>query len=78
MWMVHVRTYVADVTWFVSEMIDQPLHVREHSKAVLTRAIMCDTHFLSSHLVMDYSLLVGLDENNKELVLGIIGQCWTS
>ena len=55
-------------------MIDQPLHVREHSKSLLTRAITCDTNFLSSHLVMDYSLLVGVDDVSKELVLGIIGQ----
>ena len=54
-------------------MVDNPLHLRAHSKAVLTAAINNDTQFLSSHLVMDYSLLVGLDESSKELVVGIIG-----
>ncbi|XP_074643443.1 1-phosphatidylinositol 3-phosphate 5-kinase-like isoform X3 [Tubulanus polymorphus] len=52
--------------------VDNPLYIRPHSKTVLTLAITSDTHFLSSHFVMDYSLLVGLDEVNKELVVGII------
>ena len=54
-------------------MVDHPLHVREHAKHVLTRAIVTDTSFLSSHLVMDYSLLVGVDDVSKQLVVGIIG-----
>jgi hypothetical protein len=37
------------------------------------RAITSDTSFLSSLLVMDYSLLVGIDEDNRKLVIGIIG-----
>jgi 1-phosphatidylinositol-3-phosphate 5-kinase len=41
---------------------------------VLTLAIEKDTQFLASQGVMDYSLLVGLDEQSKELVLGIIGK----
>ena len=52
---------------------DSPLYILPHSKAVLTGAIQFDTKFLSSQSVMDYSLLVGLDSENKELVLGIIG-----
>ncbi len=59
--------------------VDSPLYIRAHSKTVLTLAITNDTSFLSSHLVMDYSLLVGFDETNKQLVIGIIGQprsCW--
>ena len=54
-------------------MVDNPLYVREYSKSVLTLAITADTQFLSSHLVMDYSLLVGLDDSTKHLVVGIIG-----
>ncbi len=53
--------------------VDHPLYIRPHSKTVLTLAITNDTQFLSSHLVMDYSLLVGMDESRKELVVGIIG-----
>jgi 1-phosphatidylinositol-3-phosphate 5-kinase len=41
---------------------------------VLTQAIEKDTQFLASQAVMDYSLLVGLDEERRELVLGIIGE----
>ncbi|ELU02982.1 hypothetical protein CAPTEDRAFT_176607 [Capitella teleta] len=52
--------------------VDSPLYLRPHSKVVLNSAIMADTDFLSQHLVMDYSLLVGLDEDSKELVVGII------
>ncbi len=52
---------------------DSPLYIRPHSKTVLTLAITSDTQFLSSNLVMDYSLLVGVEEDQGELVLGIIG-----
>ncbi|KAK2183696.1 hypothetical protein NP493_299g00022 [Ridgeia piscesae] len=52
--------------------IDSPLYIRPHSKFVLNSAINNDTHFLSSHIVMDYSLLVGLDTKRNELVVGII------
>jgi 1-phosphatidylinositol-3-phosphate 5-kinase len=52
--------------------IDNPLYVYPHSKTVLTSAITQDTHFLASHSVMDYSLLVGLDDAANELVIGII------
>ncbi|EFA00380.1 1-phosphatidylinositol 3-phosphate 5-kinase [Tribolium castaneum] len=51
---------------------DAPLYILPHSKAVLTAAIQNDTEFLSAQSVMDYSLLVGLDSENRELVLGII------
>ncbi|XP_017776695.1 PREDICTED: 1-phosphatidylinositol 3-phosphate 5-kinase [Nicrophorus vespilloides] len=51
---------------------DNPLYVLPHSKAVLIAAIQNDTEYLSTQSVMDYSLLVGLDSENKELVLGII------
>lgn len=53
---------------------DAPLYILPHSKAVLTAAIQNDTEFLSAQSVMDYSLLVGLDSENRELVLGIIGK----
>ncbi|XP_070187506.1 1-phosphatidylinositol 3-phosphate 5-kinase-like isoform X2 [Littorina saxatilis] len=52
--------------------VDSPLYLRPHSKSVLKTAITNDSMFLSTNLVMDYSLLVGLDEVTKELVVGII------
>ena len=41
---------------------------------MLIKAVQADTEFLSRNNVMDYSMLTGIDENNKVLVLGIIGQ----
>lgn len=51
-----------------------PLYILPHAKSVLTQAIKRDTEFLTSQSVMDYSLLVGLDQSRKELVVGIIGK----
>ncbi|XP_067015555.2 1-phosphatidylinositol 3-phosphate 5-kinase [Anabrus simplex] len=51
---------------------DSPLYIYPHSKTVLMQAINSDTKFLASQSVMDYSLLVGLDQERKELVVGII------
>ncbi|XP_054827187.1 1-phosphatidylinositol 3-phosphate 5-kinase isoform X2 [Eublepharis macularius] len=51
---------------------DNPLYIRSHSKAVLRVSIHSDSHFLSSHLIIDYSLLVGRDDTSDELVVGII------
>ena len=53
---------------------EDPLYILPHSKDVLTHAIQTDTYFLASQSVMDYSLLVGLDKERKELVVGIIGK----
>ena len=50
-----------------------PVYLRSYSGAVLIKAVQADTEFLSRNNVMDYSMLTGIDENNKELVLGIIG-----
>nr|AAL25475.1 LD46512p [Drosophila melanogaster] len=50
----------------------KPLYVLSHSKTVLRDAIQRDSSFLEKNLVMDYSLLVGLDKKNGVLVLGII------
>ncbi|XP_026288487.1 putative 1-phosphatidylinositol 3-phosphate 5-kinase isoform X2 [Frankliniella occidentalis] len=51
---------------------DSPLYVLPHTKSVLMQALKRDTEFLTSQSVMDYSLLVGLDQSRKELVVGII------
>ncbi|XP_075464574.1 1-phosphatidylinositol 3-phosphate 5-kinase isoform X4 [Ascaphus truei] len=51
---------------------DNPLYIRSHCKAVLRACIHSDSHFLSSHLIIDYSLLVGRDDTTDELVVGII------
>jgi len=56
----------------LKESIENPMYLRPHSKSILTKSIRDDTAFLSKNLVMDYSLLVGVDETNHELVIGII------
>ncbi|KAG6599898.1 putative 1-phosphatidylinositol-3-phosphate 5-kinase FAB1C, partial [Cucurbita argyrosperma subsp. sororia] len=50
----------------------KPIFLGSKAKRNLERAIWNDTYFLASIDVMDYSLLVGVDEERKELVLGII------
>lgn len=49
-----------------------PILVRQDARAKLLRALWKDTAFLAQLGVMDYSLLVGIDEMNGELVVGII------
>ncbi|XP_075979199.1 1-phosphatidylinositol 3-phosphate 5-kinase fab1 isoform X2 [Anticarsia gemmatalis] len=47
-----------------------PLYVQSHVGSVLWACVKRDTAFLAAHAVMDYSLLLGIDNNT--LVLGII------
>ncbi|KAL8150799.1 hypothetical protein V2J09_020607 [Rumex salicifolius] len=51
---------------------NSPIFVGNITKRVLERAIWNDTSFLAAVDVMDYSLLVGVDEEKHELVVGII------
>ncbi|XP_047322028.1 putative 1-phosphatidylinositol-3-phosphate 5-kinase FAB1D isoform X2 [Impatiens glandulifera] len=57
---------------FVNDMNTSPLYVSRTSKRFLQRAVWNDTSFLNSINVMDYSLLVGVDMQSHELVVGII------
>jgi 1-phosphatidylinositol-3-phosphate 5-kinase len=50
-----------------------PFYLREHGKRMLRGALWNDTKFLQSVNVMDYSLLVGVDDQSNELVLGVVG-----
>ena len=63
---------------FFSSLVirESPIFFRPHSKAILSRAIHNDTEFLAQQMVMDYSLLVGIDEARSELVTGIIGEAF--
>ncbi|KAL3632853.1 hypothetical protein CASFOL_025837 [Castilleja foliolosa] len=56
----------------IEEMPTSPIFVGNESKRLLERAIWNDTAFLASIDVMDYSLLVGVDDEKNELVFGII------
>lgn len=57
---------------------DNPLYVRGYSQSVLNKALSADTQFLASQLVMDYSLLVGIDDDNNQLIVGLIGKTFRS
>ncbi|KAF9673979.1 hypothetical protein SADUNF_Sadunf10G0080100 [Salix dunnii] len=56
----------------VETLRTEPIFLGSKAKRSLERAIWNDTSFLASVDVMDYSLLVGVDVERKELVLGII------
>lgn len=49
-----------------------PFYVREHSKRILRGALYNDSKFLADINVMDYSLVVGVDNQSNELVVGIV------
>ncbi|XP_024401237.1 1-phosphatidylinositol-3-phosphate 5-kinase FAB1A isoform X2 [Physcomitrium patens] len=53
-------------------MPTSPIFVSNKAKRLLERAVWNDTAFLAGVHVMDYSLLVGVDDERQELVLGII------
>lgn len=56
----------------VEFIYESPLFAREHSKKLLKASVWNDTLFLARQNVMDYSLMVAVDEARKELVVGII------
>ncbi|KAH8883859.1 hypothetical protein GQ53DRAFT_830310 [Thozetella sp. PMI_491] len=56
----------------VEYIYESPLFVREHSKRVLRASVWNDTLFLARQDVMDYSLMVAVDESRRELVVGMI------
>ena len=51
---------------------ETPIFLRPHAKGVLACAVENDSAFLSKHLIMDYSLLVGINEETQQLLVGII------
>lgn len=50
----------------------RPLPLTDRAKAVFHMSVLNDTLFLSIINVLDYSILVGIDEERMELVVGII------
>lgn len=56
----------------VEFIFESPLFAREHSKKLLRASVWNDTLFLARQNVMDYSLMIAVDESRKELVVGII------
>lgn len=56
----------------VDFIYETPLFAREHSKKLLSQSVWNDTLFLGRQTVMDYSLMIAIDEKRSELVVGII------
>lgn len=56
----------------VDFIYESPLFAREHSKKLLSQSVWNDTLFLGRQNVMDYSLMIAIDEKRSELVVGII------
>ncbi|XP_054782980.1 1-phosphatidylinositol-3-phosphate 5-kinase FAB1B-like [Prosopis cineraria] len=56
----------------IEAMPTSPIFVSNKGKRLLERAVWNDTAFLASIDVMDYSLLLGVDDEKHELILGII------
>ncbi|AEO70229.1 uncharacterized protein THITE_2121365 [Thermothielavioides terrestris NRRL 8126] len=56
----------------VEYIYESPLFAREHSKRLLRASVFNDTLFLAKQDVMDYSLMVAVDEIRKEIAVGII------
>jgi 1-phosphatidylinositol-3-phosphate 5-kinase len=56
----------------VDFIYETPLFTLEHSKKLLSQSVWNDTLFLGRQNVMDYSLMIAIDEPRKELVVGII------
>lgn len=61
-------------SWHLAVSWSNPWYILTHSKNVMREAIDRDARFLESNDVMDYSMLVGLSNSRKLLVLGIIGE----
>ncbi|KAF8797636.1 hypothetical protein BYT27DRAFT_7265512 [Phlegmacium glaucopus] len=66
----------ASKTLFDGEWIEgqqrTPMLVQPHSKIILRDAIKCDTEFLSKSNIMDYSLLLGVDEEKRQIACGLV------
>ncbi|EKV08092.1 1-phosphatidylinositol-3-phosphate 5-kinase (Fab1), putative [Penicillium digitatum PHI26] len=56
----------------VDFIYETPLFAREHSKKLIGQSVWNDTLFLGRQDVMDYSLMIAIDESRNELVVGII------
>ncbi|KAG2732882.1 hypothetical protein G9P44_003872 [Scheffersomyces stipitis] len=56
----------------IEYIYESPVFVQEQSKKLLRGSLFNDTSFLSAMDVMDYSLVIGIDDSAKKLYIGII------
>ncbi|KAF9985260.1 hypothetical protein BGZ75_003209, partial [Mortierella antarctica] len=57
---------------FLEGRFNDRLLIYSHSKKIIRESLVNDTEFLAASNIMDYSLLVGVDDERKELVVGIV------
>ncbi|CCH58794.1 hypothetical protein TBLA_0A10150 [Henningerozyma blattae CBS 6284] len=56
----------------IEYIYESPIHVREYDKKLLRASLWNDTLFLAKMNVMDYSLVIGIDNDGCTLTVGII------
>ncbi|GEQ71151.1 hypothetical protein JCM33374_g4832 [Metschnikowia sp. JCM 33374] len=56
----------------IEYIYESPVFVKEQSKKLLRGSLFNDTSFLSAMDVMDYSLVIGIDDSSGKLYVGII------
>ncbi|CCF57434.1 hypothetical protein KAFR_0C04440 [Kazachstania africana CBS 2517] len=56
----------------VEYIYESPIHVKEYDKKLLRASLWNDTLFLAKMNVMDYSLVIGIDNEDYKLTVGII------
>ncbi|ODV78105.1 uncharacterized protein CANTADRAFT_55312 [Suhomyces tanzawaensis NRRL Y-17324] len=56
----------------IEYIYESPVFVKEQLKKLLRGSLFNDTSFLLAMDVMDYSLVIGIDNNTKKLYIGII------
>ncbi|KAI5475980.1 hypothetical protein MNV49_000539 [Pseudohyphozyma bogoriensis] len=61
-----------DADWLSVGSLQSRLLLYSHSKTLLRESLLNDTAFLSRCGIIDYSLLIGVDDSRRELVVGII------
>jgi len=54
------------------EQRDSPMYLHPRSKHVLQESLNADVDFLCENNIMDYSLLIGIDESRKDLTCGLV------
>lgn len=57
---------------FIEYMSESPFYIREHAKLQLNQSLVYDSQFLQRFNIMDYSLLVAIADDKKELLVGIV------
>jgi len=60
-----------DVEWLESQK-REPVYVSPHSRLVVRDAIRSDAAFLTSSNIMDYSMLLGVDDHGHDIACGLV------